>query len=193
MHYGPSTARRMPVDPQAPVLDRSKEAVKASRGQSRMAAYAEKLTRGSRGQVVEYCTLPNGIEAPPASIFVRVLVKRVLQDKSGCNLSFLLHHAKCVFMCTLVCVCVCGQASATVKGDDYFGTLDSEVWADSSNAIGERSLPLDARKELARGYSAACSFLDYQVNVARKQRNLCNALSQCCFRNTHILLKSSLE
>ena len=106
MHYGPSTARRMPVDPQAPVLDRSKEAVKASRGQSRMAAYAEKLTRGSRGQVVEYCTLPNGIEAPPASIFVRVLVKRFLQNKSGCNLSFFFCITQSVFLCVLSCVCV---------------------------------------------------------------------------------------
>lgn len=50
-----------------------------------------------------------------------------------------------------------------MQGDDYFGTLDPEIWADSGNEIKERALPLDARQELARGYSAACTFLDYQV------------------------------
>jgi len=41
----------MPVDPNESVIDKHKEAVEATKSQSRMAAYAEKLTRGSRGQV----------------------------------------------------------------------------------------------------------------------------------------------
>ena len=55
-----------------------------------------------------------------------------------------------------------GEATI-VRGDDLFGRVDAEVWIDRGNEIREKPMPLDARRELARGYSAAVSFLDFQV------------------------------
>lgn len=51
VNYGPGKGRKMPVDPNEPIIDKHKEAVEATKERSRRAAYAEKLTRGSRGQV----------------------------------------------------------------------------------------------------------------------------------------------
>jgi len=56
-----------------------------------------------------------------------------------------------------------GPAAQVTDGADYFGAMDREVWLDRGNEIGEVGLPLDARIELARGYSAAVTFMDYQV------------------------------
>lgn len=52
-----------------------------------------------------------------------------------------------------------------VSGNDFFGSVCGEnVWADTKNEIEEAGLPLDARRELARGYSAAVTFMDFQVS-----------------------------
>jgi hypothetical protein len=55
-----------------------------------------------------------------------------------------------------------------VRGDDYFGSVCGEgVWADWGGEVAEAPLPLDARRELARGYSAAVTFMDFQVLCAK--------------------------